>query len=134
MPSDDDDRVGELLGVNKALHSRAEPVAQRGRKAEVLWCRCLEGCTVNYAPSGAARIRQLATEFDCLIELGECALCSLFDEDHLAHLGDRSGLQAVQIHAAGDVLATMVTAIPMGGVGTRQIRTRRAVAHVDFSD
>lgn len=73
--SDDDDRAGERLGVNKALHDRVEPVAQRGREAEVLWCRCLEGCTVNYAPSGAARIRRLATVFDCLIALGACAPC-----------------------------------------------------------
>ena len=59
---------------------------------------------------------------------------SSFDEDHLAHVGDRPGLQAVQIHAAGDALTAMVAAIPVGGVGTRQILTRRAIAQVDFSD
>ena len=59
---------------------------------------------------------------------------SLFDENHLAHVGDRPGLQPIQIHAAGDVLATMVAAIPMGGAGTRQILTRCAITHVDFSD
>ena len=60
---------------------------------------------------------------------------SLFDEDHLVHdVGDRPGLQAVQIHAASDALATMVTAIPMGGAGARQILTRRSIAQVDFSD
>ena len=67
--------LAKLLDVNKALHGRVEPVVQRGRKAEGLWYRCLEGCTVNYAPSGVARSRRLATEFDCLIELGECAPC-----------------------------------------------------------
>ena len=36
---------------------------------------------------------------------------SLFDEDHLARVGDRPGLQAIQIHAAGDLLAAMVAAI-----------------------
>ena len=50
------------------------------------------------------------------------------------HLGDWSGLQAIQIHAAGDMRAAMVTAIPMGGMGTRQILTRRSIAQVDFSD
>ena len=62
-----------------------------------------------------------------------CAV-SLFNDDHLAHLGDRSGLQAVQIHAARDALASLIAAIPVGGIGTRQILTRRAIAQVDFSD
>ena len=62
-----------------------------------------------------------------------CAV-SLFNDDHLTHLGDWSGLQAVQIHAASDALATTVAAIPMSGAGARQILTRRAIAQVDFSD
>ena len=57
-----------------------------------------------------------------------------FDEKHLAHVGDWPGLQAVQIHAAGDVLAALVAAIPMGGAGASQVLTRCSVAHIDFPD
>ena len=64
MLSDDEDRAGELLGINKVLHSRVEPVAQRGRKAEVLISAFFGKRLVLHAPSGAARIRRLATEFD----------------------------------------------------------------------
>ena len=49
---------------NKVLHSRVEPVAQRGRKAEVLISAFFGKRLVLHAPSGAARIRRLATEFD----------------------------------------------------------------------
>ena len=34
-------------------------------------------------------------------------------------MGDWPDLQAVQIHATGDLLAAMVAAIPVGGVGAR---------------
>ena len=43
----------------------------------------------------------------------------LFDEEHLAHLGDRAGLQPIQIHAAGDPLAYLIAAIPMDSTGAR---------------
>ena len=55
---------------------------------------------------------------------------ALFDKDHLAHLGDRAGLQPIQIHAAGHALAAVVAPVPMGRAGTGQVLPRRAVAQI----
>ena len=64
---------------------------------------------------------------EVFMDLGSCrAVCvyvghgrPLFDEEHLAHLSNRAGLQSIQIHAAGDPLAHLIAAIPMDGTGAR---------------
>ena len=55
---------------------------------------------------------------------------ALFDKDHLAHVGDRTGLQLIQGHAAGHPLAAVVAPVPMGRAGT--VLPRRAVAQIQM--
>ena len=50
---------------------------------------------------------------------------ALPDEEHLAHLGERPGLQPIQIHAAGHALAALIAAIPADGAGAGQVQARR---------
>ncbi len=59
---------------------------------------------------------------------------ALFKDDHLAPLGDRPGLQPVQIHTAGHPLASLIAAIPMGGAGTGQVVASLLVAQIDVPD
>ena len=49
-------------------------------------------------------------------------------------MDDRPGLQLIQIHAAGDELTAMVSAIPMGSASTRQVLARLLIAEIDFPD
>ena len=71
------------------------------------------------------KFRQVITQ--CLVP-ASISYGALFNEKHLTPLDDRPGLQLVQIHAAGDALASMIAAIPMGGTGTRQVLTYRPIA------
>ena len=49
-------------------------------------------------------------------------------------MDDWPGLQLIHIYAAGDALTAMVTTIPVGGAGARQVLARLSVAQIDFSD
>ena len=128
--------VGNSWSTNRAQNSNR---ATWNSRIFFIWLRLLlkeetrrmerPACTREHNVSGDPNAGYGLLGIDSLM----CSV-SLFDEDHFAHLGDWTGLQPIQIHAAGDVLATMVAAIPMGGAGARQVLTRRAIAQVDFSD
>ena len=59
---------------------------------------------------------------------------SLLDEKHLTSENDRPGLQLIEIHATGDRLAILVSAIPTGGAGTCRVLASLLIAQIDSPD